>query len=88
MNGKSIWSFEDTSRLRSPRGVVVDNQGFVFVAGEQSGNIVMISPDGNSAKNVYYISSPRAMCYDKNNNKILVCNRDNNAFWLAISLDL
>jgi hypothetical protein len=48
MNGKSIWSFEDTSRLRSPRGVVVDNQGFVFVAGEQSGNIVMISPDGNS----------------------------------------
>jgi hypothetical protein len=88
MNGKSIWSFEDTSRLRTPRGVVVDNQGFVFVAGEQSGNIVMISPDGNSAKDVYYISSPRAMCYDKNNNKILVCNRDNNAFWLAISLDL
>ena len=88
MNGKSIWSFEDTSRLRSPRGVVVDNQGFVFVAGEQSGNIVMISPDGNSAKDVYYISSPRAMCYDKNNNKILVCNRDNNAFWLEISLDL
>jgi DNA-binding beta-propeller fold protein YncE len=88
MNGKSIWSFEDTSRLRTTRGVVVDNQGFVFVAGEQSGNIVMISPDGNSAKDVCYISSPRAMCYDKNNNKILVCNRDNSAFWLAISLDL
>ena len=88
MNGISIWSFEDASRLRSPRGVVVDYQGIVFVAGEQSGNIVMISPDGNSAKDVYYISSPRAMCYDKNNNKILVCNRDDKAFWLEISLDL
>ena len=54
-NGKSIWRFEDTSVLRSPCGVVVDNQGFVFVAGEKSG-------------------SPRAMCYDKNNNKIIVCN--------------
>jgi hypothetical protein len=29
MNGKPIWSFEDSSVLRSPRGVAVDNQGFV-----------------------------------------------------------
>ena len=36
MNGKQIWLFEDTSVLRSPRGVVVDNHGFVFVAGEKS----------------------------------------------------
>jgi hypothetical protein len=61
MNGKSIWSFEDTSRLRTPRGVVVDNQGFVFVGGEKSRNIVVISPDGNSVKEVYQISSPRAI---------------------------
>ena len=77
MNGKQIWLFEDTSVLRSPRGVVVDNHGFVFVAGEKSGNIVVISPDGNSSKEVYQISSPRAMCYDKNENKILVCHSDN-----------
>jgi outer membrane protein assembly factor BamB len=64
MNGKQIWSFNDTSLLRSPRGVVVDNDGFVFVTGKQSGKIVVISPDGNSAKEVYQISSPRAICYD------------------------
>jgi hypothetical protein len=45
----------NTSVLRSPRGVVVDNQGFVFVAGEKSGSIVVISPDGNSSKEVYQI---------------------------------
>ena len=84
MNGKSIWRFEDTAVLRSPRGVVVDNQGFVFVAGEKSGNVVVISPDGNSSKEVYQISSPRAMCYDKNNNKILVCNTGKKVFWFAI----
>ena len=87
MNGKLIWSFKDTSRLRSPRGVVVDYQGFVFVAGETSGNIVVISPDGNSSKEVYQIQSPRAMCYDKKENKILVCNIDNKAFCFQISLD-
>jgi DNA-binding beta-propeller fold protein YncE len=63
MNGKQIWSFNDTSPLPEPRGVVVDNDGFVFVTGKQSGKIVVISPDGNSAKEVYQISCPRAICY-------------------------
>jgi hypothetical protein len=34
MNGKQIWSFNDTSLLRSPRGVVANNDGFVFVTGK------------------------------------------------------
>ena len=84
MNGKQIWIFEDTSRLRSARGVVVDNQGFVFVAGEESGNVVVISLDGISSKEVYQIPNPRPMCYDKNENKILVCNTDNKASWFKI----
>jgi hypothetical protein len=50
MNEKQIWSFKDTPVLRSPRDVVVDNHGFVFVAGEKSGNIVLISSDRNSLK--------------------------------------
>jgi DNA-binding beta-propeller fold protein YncE len=87
MNGKPICSFKDTSLLRSPRGVVISNHGFVFVAGEKSGNIVVISPDGNSSKEVYQISSPRAMCYDKNNNTILVCNTGKRVLWFQISLD-
>ena len=84
MNGQHIWSFEDTSLLRSPRGVVVDNEGFVFVSGEQSGNIVVISPDGNAAKEEYRISSPRAMCYDESANEILVCNTGKRVFWFEI----
>jgi hypothetical protein len=50
MNEKQIWSFKETPVLRSPRGIVVDNHGCVFVAGEQSGNIVLISSDRNSLK--------------------------------------
>jgi hypothetical protein len=84
MNGKQIWRFQDTSLLHTPCGVVVDNQGFVFVAGRQSGNIVVISPDGNASKEVYQISNPRAMCYDKNENKILVCNTGKKAPWFQI----
>jgi hypothetical protein len=88
VNEKSIWSFKDTSLLRSPRGVFVSKHGFVFVAGEKSGNIVVISPDGNSSKEVYQISSPQEMCYDKNNNNILVCNTGKRIFWFQISLDV
>jgi hypothetical protein len=54
------------------------------VTGKQYGNIVVISPDGNSSKEVYHISNPRTICYDKNNNKILVCHSDNNASWFQI----
>jgi outer membrane protein assembly factor BamB len=84
MNGKQIWRFKDISLLRSPRVVVVSNQGVVFVAGENSDNIVAISLDGNSAKEVYQISGPKAMCYDKNHDTILVYNTENKAFSFQI----
>ena len=87
MNGKQIWSFNDSLLLRSPRGVIVDNDGVVFVTGKQSGKIVVISPDRNSAKEEYQISSPRAICYDKNENKILVCHTDRKASWFQISVN-
>jgi hypothetical protein len=87
MNGKQMWSFNDTSLLRFPRGIVVDSDGFVFVTGKETGNIVVISPDVNSAKEVYQISVPRAMCYDKDENKILVCHTDRKASWFQISVD-
>ena len=88
MNGKQMWSFNDISLLHVPRGIVVDSDGFVFVTGKQTGNIVVISPDGNSAKEVYQISVPRAMCYDKNENEILVCHTDRKASWFQISVDV
>jgi hypothetical protein len=84
MNGKPIWRLKDTPLLRSPRVVVVDNHGFVFVAGEKSGNIVVISPDENSSEEVSQISNPIAMCYGKMENKILVCHTDNKASWFQI----
>jgi hypothetical protein len=44
--------------------------------------------DGNSAKEVYQISSPRGMCYDKSENELLVCHTDRKASWFQISLDV
>jgi hypothetical protein len=38
-----MWSFNDTSPLRVPRGIVVDSDGFVFVTGKETGNIVGVS---------------------------------------------
>jgi hypothetical protein len=58
------------------------------VAGVKSGNIVVISTDGNSSKEVDQISSPIAMCYDTNKNKILVCHTGDKASWFHIPVDL
>jgi hypothetical protein len=58
------------------------------MAGEKSGNIVVISIDGKLSNEVNQISSPRATCYDKNENKIHVYHSLEKASWLQISLDL
>jgi hypothetical protein len=58
------------------------------VDGVKSGNIVMISPNGNSSKEVDQISSPIAMCYDTNKNKILVYHTGDKASRFQISADL
>ncbi|CAC5357685.1 unnamed protein product [Mytilus coruscus] len=45
-HGNILWTFSDTSVLREPCGISVDSNGNVFVVGYRSGNVVVISPDG------------------------------------------
>ncbi|CAC5422685.1 unnamed protein product [Mytilus coruscus] len=46
VNGSRVWTFRNDLVLRLPRGIVVDNDGTVFVDGELSSNVVIISKDG------------------------------------------
>ncbi|CAG2191121.1 unnamed protein product [Mytilus edulis] len=45
-HGNTIWTFCDRSVLMSPLGISVDNDGNVYVAGNYTHNVVIISPDG------------------------------------------
>jgi DNA-binding beta-propeller fold protein YncE len=46
LHGTTQWKFNDEHVLQGPRGITVDNDGNVYVAGRRSNNVVVISPDG------------------------------------------
>jgi len=64
--------------LKEPRGITVDFKSNIYVIGYQSNNVVVISPDGKRVKQLLGISDgikhPRAICYDKDRNHLLVVN--------------
>lgn len=41
-----MWKFKDEGVLEYPQGITIDNNGNTFVAGMDSCNVVVISPDG------------------------------------------
>ena len=50
MNGKVQWEFCDKNVLESPLGITTDNNNNVYVVGQVSNSVVVISPDGQSHK--------------------------------------
>ncbi|CAC5399494.1 unnamed protein product [Mytilus coruscus] len=78
INGFALWKFKDETVLRNPSGISIDNNCNVFVAGLNSNNVVVISPNGKQFKQIPMdgdgISNPRAISLDKENKLLLVCS--------------
>ncbi|XP_071149178.1 E3 ubiquitin-protein ligase TRIM71-like [Mytilus edulis] len=87
--GSSVWRFKKESVLRNPRGITVDNEGNVFVVGEHSSNVVMISNDGKHYKQILTIDDglrkPSAIFFDKQTRKLLVANKQETAFLYSVT---
>ncbi|XP_063400090.1 tripartite motif-containing protein 2-like [Mytilus trossulus] len=81
MDGKIHWKWQNHDEIKSMRGVAVDNNSNVYVAGVQSGRIAIISPDGKVFKSFKPegIEKPRAIYYDKKTNKLLISENCGNA---------
>ncbi|CAG2239789.1 unnamed protein product [Mytilus edulis] len=47
LQGGIKWQVELPAHLTNPRGIALDNYGFVYVSGRDSNNVVIISQDGN-----------------------------------------
>ncbi|CAC5399495.1 unnamed protein product [Mytilus coruscus] len=75
INGSALWKFKDETVLRNPSGISIDNNCNVYVAGLNSNNVVVISPNGKQFKQIPLdgdgISNPRAISLEKEN-KLLV----------------
>ncbi|CAG2249884.1 unnamed protein product [Mytilus edulis] len=87
--GSRHWTFKNDSVLRLPRGFTVDNDNNVFVAGERSSNVVIISNDGKQHKEILTeedgLREPSAIFFDKQKRELLVANSTQIAFLYRVT---
>ncbi|XP_071178297.1 uncharacterized protein [Mytilus edulis] len=89
LQGKLKWKFELPEFLKIARGITVDNYGRVYVSGGPSSNVVVISPNGQKHRVLLSqkdgLSYPEALFFNRENNKLLIANRRNEAFLYDVS---
>ncbi|CAC5403173.1 unnamed protein product [Mytilus coruscus] len=77
-NGDCIWTFKDDSVLKWAKGITVDNDGNVYVVGQGSSNMLIISNDGKHHKEILSeedgLCAPSAIFFDKQKRELLVTN--------------
>ncbi|VDI53651.1 Hypothetical predicted protein [Mytilus galloprovincialis] len=82
-SGLVQWKYSD-SLLRKPYGITLDSFSNIYVAGSESNNIVVISPDGKQGREVIGptdgMVNPRAIYFDKNKSMLLIASYNGVAF--------
>lgn len=86
-HGQVQWKFYN-SLVKKPYGITLDSYSNIYVAGSESNNIVVISPDGKQHKELIGASDglldPRAIYFDKAKNLLLVANYSGGAFLFEV----
>ncbi|CAG2232717.1 unnamed protein product [Mytilus edulis] len=76
MQGAKQWTFKNEIVLKNPLGISTDNAGNVYVVGFQSNNVVVISPDGQTHRELLTerdgLDSPWSINFRKETNQLLV----------------
>ncbi|XP_071121088.1 uncharacterized protein [Mytilus edulis] len=82
--GNIQWVFKNVKVIKSPLGISVDGNGNVYVVGCNTNNVVVISPDGHTYRELLTskngLERPAAIHVDRSNNKMLVASREGTAF--------
>ncbi|CAC5397263.1 unnamed protein product [Mytilus coruscus] len=77
MNGDLLRKYSDEN-LRKPFGIDEDSHGNIYVAGRETNNVLLISPDGHRTKELLTskngLCDPYALHVNKTTNQLLVCN--------------
>ncbi|CAG2255462.1 unnamed protein product [Mytilus edulis] len=82
--GNTRWVFSNASVLVGPFGISVDGDGNVYVVGNRTNNVVIISPGGEHFKELLIsengLNEPMVIHIDRSSNKMLVSNTMGKAF--------
>ncbi|CAC5374799.1 unnamed protein product [Mytilus coruscus] len=87
--GKEVWNFKGTNSLVVPSGISADRDQNVIVLGLSSNNLLVLQNEGKISKALLTktdgLDQPSSVCYNKENNMLLVCNQKNgDAFLFSI----
>jgi DNA-binding beta-propeller fold protein YncE len=89
LQGITQWEFKDERVLKCPLGISVDNDGNVYVAGRDSINVMVISPDGHRHRQLLSSKDglvlPKVLDYERSTNRLLVVNQRDTAYLFDVS---
>ena len=84
LTGQQIWAFKDEQVLREPLGIALDIHRNVYVAGYETNNIVVLSPDGKNCREILTqsdgLDEPWSLRVNIDRSEFLVCNESGQAF--------
>ena len=84
LTGQEIWTFKDENVLRQPEGIALDKNRNIYVAGNGTNNVVVLSPDGKNCRQILTESDglerPCSLRINIDRNELLVCNMTGPAF--------
>jgi DNA-binding beta-propeller fold protein YncE len=88
LTGQQIWTFKDENVLREPKGIALDQNKNVYVAGYKTNNVVILSPDGTNCRQILTksdgLNGPFSLRINFERNELLVCNLSGPAFLFSL----
>ena len=88
LTGQTIWDFRDRSVLRKAKGIALDKNSNVFVAGMETNNVVVLSSDGKNCRQILSksdgLNEPFSLRINIDRSELLVCNTNGQAFLFSL----
>jgi len=86
--GKQMWAFKDENVLRDPKGIALDKNKNVYVAGRETNNVVVLSHDGKNCRQILTksdgLNKPCSLRINIDRHEILVCSEKGPAFLFSL----
>ena len=88
LTGQQIWAFNDANVIRGPRGIALDKYRNVYVAGRETNNVIVLSPDGKNCRQILTqgdgLNKSHSLRINIEQNELLVCNLVGPAFLFSL----